>query len=234
MKLKALVFCAVAGLPAVTAGPAAAQWGPYGYARYGTAPVSPYAIHATLRAHGLRQVTQPVLSGPYLVVRAVDGYGQTVRVLMNARYGNIVQIAPLPPAPVYAGRGYPYGPYPPRYSDARPGPKAEPTPAGPHAAYPGPDVPEDPALSPLPPPPRTAAVTPPRTPLPRPRPRVPDGTASAANAATGAPPASTAKAAPDITGSVTRAAPQAPASSETAPASKPADAGAFPPAAPLE
>ena len=179
MKLKALVFCAVVGLPAVAAGPAAAQWGPYGYARYGTAPVSPYAIHATLRAHGLRQVTQPVLSGPYLVVRAVDGYGETVRVLMNARYGNIVQIAPLPPAAVYAGRRYPYGPYPPRYSDVPPDLKAEPAPGGPNEAYPGPAMPEDPALrdhatSPLPPPPRTAAVTPPRTPLPRPRPHVPD------------------------------------------------------------
>ena len=65
-----------------------------------------------LRANGLRPITQPVQTGRYIVVRAVDPYGSVVRVLFDARYGNIVSIVPLPPAPIVGeSYGRPYGPY---------------------------------------------------------------------------------------------------------------------------
>ena len=105
----AVVFCAFA----LTATPASAQmfgWGPYG--AYPAEALSPYSINVRLRANGLRQITQPVQTGRYIVVRAVDPYGSVVRVLFNAHYGNIVSIVPLPPAPIVGeAYGRPYGPY---------------------------------------------------------------------------------------------------------------------------
>jgi hypothetical protein len=244
VNLKGFVFCVVMGAAsAATAGPAAAQWGPYGPNRYGPVAVPAYAVAPMLRAHGLRPVTQALQTGRYIVVRAADPEGQIVRVLINAEYGNIIQVTPLPPAAVYAERGYPaYGPPPyrtydertlevdPRYSGPRPDLKVEPEPPlARNEAYPGPVDPTGPTVirapranPAAPSAQRSAAVTPPRTPLPRPRPAVKD-TAATATAATK--PAAEA-AAPQP------AAPQT-ATDGTAPANKPA-AGAFPPAAPLE
>ncbi len=173
MSIRAVTLCVLA----LAASPAAAQpWGPYGPRAYAPA-VSPYTLQATLRAHGLRPITQPVLSGYYLVVRAVDGYGDVVRVLVNARYGNVVSITPLPPAPVLGGRyqSYetyrPYQPYP-RYGAVRPDLKTDPT--APIDAAAGPAV--------VPNARETVATTTARTPMPRPRPAPPAGTA-AVNAA---------------------------------------------------
>jgi hypothetical protein len=203
--------------------------------------VPAYAVAPTLRAHGLRPVTQALQTGRYIVVRAADPEGQIVRVLINAEYGNIIQVTPLPPAAVYAERGYPaYGPPPyrtyeertlevdPRYSGPRPDLKVEPEPPlARDEAYPGPVDPTGPTVIRAPratsapaAAQRSAAVTPPRTPLPRPRPAVKNTTATAA-----AKPAPESPAAPP-------SAPQT-ATDGTAPANKPA-AGAFPPAAPLE
>jgi hypothetical protein len=213
----------------LAASPAAAQpWGPYGPRAYAPA-VSPHELHATLRAHGLRPITQPVLSGYYLVVRAVDGYGDVVRVLVNARYGNIVSIAPLPPAPVLGERSYrsyepyrPYQPYP-RYGAVRPDLKTEPAPLVGTANGPGaianahqPAGMQQPAgIQPPAAMQQPAAVTATRTPLPRPRPTLPS-TAAVVNAAPES--GAAAIAAPTTTGSVPNT----------------RSGSSFPPAAPLE
>jgi len=223
---RAVAFCAfVMTASAAAVQPAAAQyWShPAGY------PVlSPYAIHSVLRAHGLRPITRPVQTGAYVVVRAVDPLGDVVRVLINARYGNIVQVMPLPPAPVVGERPYrPYGPYAarpypaePRYGDGRPDLKSEPAPAapaGPNDPYAGSNAPEPRSA----PEPRAAAVTTPRTPMPRPRPAAASVPATAA---------ATAAAKPEAVPQPPSAAPP-PAAETTGEASRPQ---AFPPAAPLE
>jgi hypothetical protein len=220
VNIRAVTLCVLA----LAASPAAAQpWGPYGPRAYAPA-VSPYTLQATLRAHGLRPITQPVLSGYYLVVRAVDGYGDVVRVLVNARYGNVVSITPLPPAPVLGGRyqsyeAYrPYQPYP-RYGAVRPDSKTEPTP--PIDAAPGSVVIPN-AREPV-------AATTVRPPMPRPRPAAATGTA-AVNAAPQSGPAapeSTKSAAPD---SVNVAA--SPATTGSVPSRS--GTSVFPPAATLE
>jgi len=194
-----VAFCALMMAAAAAAPqPAAAQYYRYPGGYYGYGAASPYAINAMLRAHGLRQITQPIQTGAYVVVRGVDGTGEVVRVLINAHYGNIIQVTPLPPAPVVGRPAYgpPPGAYPPppapRYGDTRPDLKVEPEPAGP----PGPSEPYSGynALE------QRAAVTPaPRTPMPRPRPAVAAAkTAAAAKveavqppSATPAPPAAT-------------------------------------------
>jgi len=233
---KAVAFCALM----MMASPAAAQWGP--------GPVydavSLHGIEATLRAHGMRPVTRPVQSWPYIVVRAADPSGRVVRVLLSARYGNIVEVIPLPSAPVLAERGYPPpGAYPPaeRRYGARPDLKAEPDPVGPGVVYGSPPPYGDPQANGLPqahgmprPQDSRAAVTPPRTPMPRPRPAQPTATAKVeAPASTGsiapaaAPPPAATAAVPEA------ATPAAPAAAEPTPATETAKPS-FPPAAPLE
>ena len=112
MNIKALALCALVGLST----PAAAQWGPYGPAGYG--PVGFHEIRASLRAHGLRPISQPVLTGRYVVIRAVNRYGAPVRVLLSARFGDVVSVTPLATAQVagfYEPRPFrPYVVYPDR------------------------------------------------------------------------------------------------------------------------
>lgn len=215
MNVKAVAVCALM----LAASPAAAQyWGPYGPGGYGpTVPLS--EIEATLRANGLRPIMRPVWSGRYVVVRAVDSTGEAVRVLMNARFGNIVQIIPLPPAPVMGDRYYrPYEPYRPfepypRYGAVRPDLKTEPAPS---ALPPG-----DPYAPPNAQVAHPGAAAAPYPPMPRPRPAIPAATAAAKpapDAAVAPSAARAAKAAPETTGSI----PSKPGSSS------------FPPAAPLE
>src|SRR4029450_8489781 len=72
-----VAFCAlVMTASAAALQPAAGQYYPYPGSTYEV--LSPYAIHATLRAHGLRPITQPVQTGAYVVVRAVDPVGEVV------------------------------------------------------------------------------------------------------------------------------------------------------------
>ena len=221
MNLKAVAFCALV----MVASPAAAEpWGYYG----GYAPAVPlYAVHAALHANGLRAVMQPVYSPPYIVVRAVSPDGQLVRVLLNARWGNIVAVMPLPPAAIAAAHA-PSEAYPPprpaeaypRYGDARPDLKVEP-PLPPPMGPMGPNGAVAPSASPSAQEHRPPAVA--RTPMPRPRPVIEEATATAA--VKGAPaladaPAATAAAPPP--------APATPAGAATS-GDKP-----FPPAATLE
>jgi hypothetical protein len=221
VNLKSVAFCALA----MMASPAAAQsWGPYGPGGYVSDSLSLHEIRLTLRWAGLRPVTPPVRSGQYYVLRAVDRSGGLVRVVMDPRYGNILSVVPLPPAPV-AGMDRSYGPYParpyepdPRYGALQPDsePSAPPPPpGGPNAQRPAPGAQEH----------RSAAVTPSRPPLPRPRP------ASAATVA--------AKPAPETPAEAPSAAP-----APTPPPPPPATTGtsvpsksvgqSFPPAASLE
>jgi hypothetical protein len=216
------------------ASPAAAQWGSYGPGRFVYDAGSLYGIEATLRGHGMRPVTRPVHSWPYIVVRATDPSGHLVRVLLNARYGNIVEVIPLPSAPVLAERSYPPPgayPYPSaeRRGGVRPDLKAEPDPVGPGVVYGSPPPYGDPQAHGAPGPHDSrASVTPSRTPMPRPRPAQPTATAKVeAPASTGS--IATPPAAPQ-----TESAPAAPAA---APAPAPALETAkpsFPPPAPLE
>jgi hypothetical protein len=231
---RAIAFCAlVMTASAVAVQPATAQyWSrPAGYD-----VISPYAIHSLLRAHGLRPIAPPVQTGTYVVVRAIDPMGDVVRVLINARYGSIVQVMPLPPAPVVGERPYrPYGPYAsrsypaePGYGDVRPDLKSEPAPAapiapaGPNDPYAGFNAPESRSARE----PRAAAVTPPRTPMPRPRP-------AAAAAATAATAAAQPEAVPEPPSAAPAAAPPPAETRGEAPPAEPAGQ-AFPPAAPLE
>jgi hypothetical protein len=207
VNIRAVAFC----VAMMAAGPALAQpWGPYGPRGYAPA-VSAYQLHATLRAHGLRPITQPVLSGYYLVVRAVDGYGDVVRVLVNARYGNIVSIVPLPPAPVVGDRYYrpaePYRPYQPhpRYGTVRPDLRDDPAPLTGAAPAPVPQAQQPAAAN--------------RPPLPRPRPAA-RATTAIVNAA---PASAAASAAPS---------PEDPATTGSVPSTR--GESLFPPAAPLE
>ena len=95
MNIKAAAVCALVMLSS----PAAAQgWGPYGPGGYGA--VGFHEIRASLRAHGLRPMSQPVLSGRYVVIRAIDRDGLPVRVLLSARFGDVVDVRPLPSAQV--------------------------------------------------------------------------------------------------------------------------------------
>lgn len=172
MKLRAIAICALVAC----ASPAAAdpRWA---YAPgYGSSPVSPYRIHATLRANHLRGIGRPGWLGRYIAVRAVDDDGAVVRVLLDPRYGDVVSVEPLARAAVAGYRPYgaqpyrpygagPYRPYgdEPRYGALPPDVRSAPPP--PRAANP-------PAS-------RSAALTPPRTPLPRPRPAGSADTATA-------------------------------------------------------
>jgi hypothetical protein len=208
VNLKTIVFCALA----VMASPAAAEpWGPY--ASYVGDPRSLHEIRLTLRAAGLHPVSAPVRTGQYYVVRAVDRGGSMVRVVMDARFGNIASIVPLPPAPIAGlyrpGAPYPAGPYEgdPRYG-AVPPDFSEPTAAPPPVGTPMAGAQGN----------RSAAGTAARPPLPRPRPAVPATVAGATTA-------------PATSAQPPAAAPAATASASAA--SKPA-AQSFPPAAALE
>jgi hypothetical protein len=236
VNIKAAAVCALVMLSS----PAAAQgWGPYGPGGYGA--VGFHEIRASLRAHGLRPMSQPVLSGRYVVIRAIDRDGLPVRVLLSARFGDVVDVRPLPSAQVagiYEPRPFrPYAVYPdrrypgPEQRAARPDLMAEPPDslppnAGPHGA----DGPPNARAAAPTVPPRTAAVTPNRTPTPRPRPPAAGTTAAVtpAPAATDTKPAATAPAA--AASALTT--PNAPAVTGSTP--PPAGRHTFPPAATLE
>ena len=81
------------------------RYAPGAYARPAYAPtISFHEIAASLRADGLRPISRPVFSGRFIVVRAVDRNGDVVRVLLHPRYGDIVSVMRLPPAPTVSPR----------------------------------------------------------------------------------------------------------------------------------
>lgn len=62
-----------------------------------------YEILTTVRSMGLKPTSEAVRRGPYYVLHANDSRGQDVRVVADARFGDILSVAPgRPPSPVYA------------------------------------------------------------------------------------------------------------------------------------
>jgi hypothetical protein len=249
--IKAAAVCALV----ILSTPAAAQgWGPYGPGGYG--PVGYPEIRASLRDHGLRPISQPVLSGRYVVIRAVDRAGEPVRVLMSARYGDVIEVTRLSSGPgvsAYEPRPFrPYMLYPERRYPplerraARPDLMYEPEESVPPKAGPnGSDLaPTGRAAAPNAGA-RSAALTPNRTPTPRPRPAAAGTTAAvtpaptardtkpapAATATKSAPAASAAKPSP-AAAAAALSTPEAPAVTGSTPL--PDGRHTFPPAATLE
>ena len=99
----------------------------------GPGALPPYEILTMLRSTGLDPLDQPVRRGPNYVLRAIDGSDREVRVVVDARTGDVRSVTPvqtasrMPPGPLPRG-GVTMGPYermPPGYipPDAyRPGP----------------------------------------------------------------------------------------------------------------
>ena len=72
-------------------------------ARYGPGVLPPYEIVTILRSTDLRPVGPPVRRGRSYVVSAIDGAGDDVRVVVDARNGEIISVRPLRR---YVGRPY--------------------------------------------------------------------------------------------------------------------------------
>jgi hypothetical protein len=149
----------------------------------------PFEIMRIVRAGGFTPVSRPVRRGPYYVLLAVDRGGRDMRVAVDARRGEIVDLRP-------AFAGVPYGPQlgvappPPPAPDLLAAPlRGGPAPTGEDA--PVPRTPPNPraatAPAPASPPPPAPAPTrsvaadpaelpplPAPPPLPRPRPKVTD------------------------------------------------------------
>ena len=56
-----------------------------------------YEILTVARSMGFKPVSEPSRRGPYYVFQAVDQRGQEVRVVADARFGDIVSVAPISP-----------------------------------------------------------------------------------------------------------------------------------------
>jgi len=145
-----------------------------------------YEIKTIVRSVGLDPIGPAMRRGRNYVMRAIDDAGREVRVVVDARYGEVISVAPVMVPP-------PYGP--------RPGIARVPPPDydGPPPIYGVPSIYED---EPPPRPPRVvnrlpsaALIKPRRPPLPRPRPA--EASLAATTATTPTPvPAPAAKAAP--------------------------------------
>ncbi len=248
---------AIFALFAVSAGAGAAVADPMAAARP-VAELPPYEVLTILRSARFDPLDRPVRRGPNYVVRAIDRIGTEVRVIVDARSGRILSALPtdaiLPPGAPAAAYG------PPRLR--RPfvaGREDYPPPYGyPPAAELGPDVPDvgpasgypgAPRMTAVPPAQHSATLTPPRTPMPRPRPVMSKPEAADTGAKDAAAKDAAAPAAPDAkketpTASASLAQPGAPASGgdhaehadkAAKPAGAPAsNANAMPPVAPLE
>ncbi len=201
----------------------------------------PYEVVTILRSAGFAPLRRPFLRGPDYVVRAVDRVGTDVRVIVDARSGRIVSAIPLDALPYRPRAVARYAPPPPAYGPDE-GPAAYPPayrPPRPYAYEPpqGPENGRAPAYEPyLPeegPPPaapqRSAALTPPKTPLPRPRP----AEAPAKDASASAAPEQHSAAPPDTSPPAKSEAP-AKADGNDGGKSSPPGATAMPPVAPLE
>jgi hypothetical protein len=182
----------VLALAVVASGPGLAQPVPppqAGTIHPGDAPgMPPHEILTIVRSTGMEPLSRPIRQGPAYVLRALDPAGEEVRVIVDARRGRIVKVAPVM-MPRYAVMPPPYG-RPPRpipmvpdgygpnarIAGLPPSPDAAPSglgglPAGLAHAPPA-GVLQDPAAQAGPPP------------LPRPRPKV-----AATEAPTAQPPA---------------------------------------------
>jgi len=160
---KQLAVCAGLLLLAA-AGRADAQAVYSGYSGYSGAAVSeaalpPYEIMSIVRSTGLAPLTRPMRRGPFYVLVAVDRVGRQMRVVVDARLGDIVNMRPA-----FASSGEP------AHATALTGPALT-GPALPGAEPPPPSVAEIPRSADARPPSRVSAPSP-LPPLPRPRPNL--------------------------------------------------------------
>jgi hypothetical protein len=193
-----IAICAgVLALALAAVDPAAAQL-VYPAPPPGAAAMPPYEVLAIVRSTGLEPLSRPVRHGPAYVLRAADPAGQEMRVVVDARLGRIVRVAPvLGPRDAAPVMPPPYGRPPGRialmpdgYSPnsriaALPPSLDGPATHGPAGAYEGLPGARGPAG--LAPPQPSAQAGPP--PLPRPRPNVALAGTSAAKPTTDAVPA---------------------------------------------
>jgi hypothetical protein len=122
----------------------------------GTLP--PYEVLTIIRSMGFDPVSRPVLRGPVYVIQALDDVSIPVRVIVDARSGNVVRVTESQPRTAYIGAAPDAG-----FGQRRLPPETVP----PGAVYrPYDDDFAPPAAQAPPPKPKVAA----RTPLPRPAP----------------------------------------------------------------
>ncbi len=170
------VIAAIALSQMIVAGPLAAEPREAGLrvAQAVVADLPPYEMLAVVRSMGLRPISQPVREGPTYVLRAVDRRGEERRVVVDARYGEVIEAVRVVRMPGYPGARVvrlpgrefeedeidmtPPSPYPPRVIPA------------PRASAPAP---------------RAAAIAPSQQPahppVPRPRPDLPQTAAAPAS-----------------------------------------------------
>jgi hypothetical protein len=74
---------------------------------FGAEVLPPYEVVTIVRSAGLDPLTRPFLRGRDYVIRAIDRHGREVRVVVDARRGEIMRVAPV----AVASRGLTMGPY---------------------------------------------------------------------------------------------------------------------------
>jgi hypothetical protein len=109
MTYKTIIHLGLAGLCLAASVPANAQ----DSIRAAQLQLPPYEILTIVRSTGLDPLSQPFRRGSTYILRAMDGYGEEVRVMVDARGGEILSVQPV--VPVAA----PYGAPGPRYVDPR-------------------------------------------------------------------------------------------------------------------
>ena len=105
---QASVFAVLAALGWTMAAPLPAS------AQYGPGVLAPFEVVTILRSTDLQPVGRPVRRGAHYAVTAIDERGDDVRVLVDARSGEIVSVRPL--------RRYVERSYPPETVYVEPGP----------------------------------------------------------------------------------------------------------------
>lgn len=185
--------------------------------------VPPYEVFTIVRSMGLSPLGQPSLRGRVYVLRAGNSYGEQVRVVVDARAGQVVSVEPLAarPDPYFEpGRRPPAGIPGPRTgtyeqgprvipADPRYVPRGEPRPAPPPRFEPD-ELDEEDDVGAVPPPrnppraitmprfpdvpsARSAGVMPAKPPLPRSRPAATVASGESARGVTGSIPTPPAK-----------------------------------------
>jgi hypothetical protein len=109
MTYKTIIYLGLAGLCMAASVPANAQ----DSLRPAQGQLPPYEILTIVRSIGLEPLSQPLRRGSTYILRAIGGYGEEVRVVVEARGGEILSVQPVMPVAA------PYGAPGPRYIDPR-------------------------------------------------------------------------------------------------------------------
>jgi hypothetical protein len=113
VKHRTVIFLGLAAVGLAAAVPAKAD-----PIRIAQAQFPPYEIMTIVRSTGLDPLSRPVRQGPVYVLRALDGYGTEVRVVVDAYAGRILTVRPVVPVAAPYGAVRPRY-FPPRYVDPR-------------------------------------------------------------------------------------------------------------------